>query len=138
MMGHMGFVDVRRLAALDMHGTAGTRLRRRLIIAEFFLGAVGGLGFGIWIAVFAAAAGTQAFGAWMAGVGGNYAALAWQTIPLSRPGALDAELADADVIGELRSYTLRQFWVAVPFVVAVLALRQARGARAISSPDNSR
>jgi hypothetical protein len=87
MMGRMGSVNIRRLAALDLHGTAGTRLRRRLVIAEFFLGAVGGAGFGVWIAVFAAAAGTQAFGGWMAGVGVNYAALAWQTIPLSRPGA---------------------------------------------------
>ena len=138
MMGHMGSVDVRRLAALDMHGVAGTRLRRRLIIAEFYFGAIGGVGFGIWIAVFAAAAGTQAFGAWMAGVGVNYGALAWQTIPLARPGALDAELAGADVIGELRSYTLRQFWVVVPFLFAVLALRQARGARTVSSADNSR
>jgi hypothetical protein len=137
MMRHMGSVDVRRLAALDMHGTAGTRLRRRLVTAEFFLGALGGVGFGIWITV-AAAPGTQAFGVWMAGVGVNYAALAWQTIPLSRPGALDAELAGADVIGELRSYTLRQFWLAVPFLFAVLALRQARGARTLSRADNSR
>jgi hypothetical protein len=138
MMGRMGSVNIRRLAALDLHGTAGTRLRRRLVIAEFFLGAVGGAGFGVWIAVFAAAAGTQAFGGWMAGVGVNYAALAWQTIPLSRPGALGAELAGADVTGELRSYTLRQFWVVVPFLFAVLALRQSRGARAVSSADNPR
>jgi hypothetical protein len=32
---------VRRLAALDMHGLAGTRISRRVIVAEFILGAVG-------------------------------------------------------------------------------------------------
>jgi hypothetical protein len=131
-------VDIRRLTALDLHGTAGTRLRRRLVTAEFFLGVAGGVGFGIWIAVFATAAGTQVFGVWMAGVGVNYAALAWQTILLSRPGALDAELGGADVAAELRSYTLRQFWVAVPFLFAVLAIRQARDGRAVSSADSSR
>jgi hypothetical protein len=71
-------------------------------------------------------------------VGVNYAALAWQTILLSQPGVLGAELGGADVAAELRSYTLRQFWVAVPFLFAVLALRQARDGRAVSSADSSR
>jgi len=36
----MPFLDVRRLAAVDMHGTHGTLLRRRIILAEFVLGAL--------------------------------------------------------------------------------------------------
>jgi hypothetical protein len=37
-------VDVRRLAAVDMHGARGSLLRRRVILAEFVLGAIGGAG----------------------------------------------------------------------------------------------
>jgi len=51
---------------------------------------------------------------------------------LSRPGALAAELAGADVPGELRYYSLRQFWVVVPALFAVLALRQHRRVSATS------
>jgi len=80
----MEFVDVRRLAALDMHGAAGTRRRRLIVIS-----------------------------------------------------ALGAELAEVDALAELRSYSLRQFWVVVPFLFAVLALRQARRGGGASSPDNS-
>jgi hypothetical protein len=133
----MEFLDVRRLAALDMHGTAGTSLRRRLIIAEFFIGAAGGLGLGVWVAAAAAAPGTHVFGGWLAGVGVNYAALAWQVVLLSRPGTLDAELAGVDVLAGLRHYSVRQFWVIVPFLFAILAFRQDRGTRGASSPDNA-
>lgn len=83
----MGPLAVRRLAAVDMHGAAGTALRRRLIIIEFFAGAVGGLCLGIWAVVAADSVGWQALGAWIAGLGVNYAALAWQTVVLSKPGA---------------------------------------------------
>jgi len=124
----MESLDVRRLAAVDMHGAAGTRRRRRLIRAEFVLGAAGGVGLGVWAAVAAATVGWQLFGAWVAGVGVNYAALAWQAALLSRPGALEAELAGADLPRELRRYSYLQLWVVVPLLLAVLALRQ-RGAR---------
>ena len=52
-------LDVRGLAALDMHGVAGTQRRRRLIRAEFVLGAVGCTGLGVWVAVTAAAPGCR-------------------------------------------------------------------------------
>ena len=62
------------------------------------------------------------------GVGVNYAALTWQAALLSRPGALEAELAGADLPRELRRYSYLQLWVVVPLLLAVLALRQrARG-----------
>jgi len=115
---------VRRLAALDMHGVAGTRRRRRLIRAEFVLGAVGCTGLGVWVAVTAAAPGWKLFGAWLAGVGVNYAVVAWLAASLSRPGALEAELAGADIPRELRRYSYLQFWVAVPLLFVVLALRR--------------
>lgn len=132
----MNLPDIRRLAAVDMHGAAGTTLRRWLIIIEFFAGAAGGLGLGIWVAISGGSAGSQAFGALMAGLGVNYAVLAWQTVILSKPGALAAELAGKDVLRELRYYGFRQFWVVVPFLFAVLAVRQRRGSSAASSPEH--
>lgn len=116
-------LDVRRLAALDMHGVAGSRLRRSIIRAEFVLGAVAGGGLGIWVAVAATTVGWQLFGAWVAGMGVNYAALAWQAALLSRPGALEAELAGVDLARDLRRYSVLQFWIVVPLLLAVLAAR---------------
>jgi hypothetical protein len=50
-------VNVRRLAALDMHGRYGTA-RRRFVLAEFILAALGGLALGGF--VLAAASGIEA------------------------------------------------------------------------------
>ena len=116
-------LDVRRLAALDMHGFAGSRLRRSVIRAEFVLGAAAGAGLGIWVAVAATSVGWQLFGAWVVGMGVNYAALAWQAARLSRPGALEAELADVDLGRDLRRYSVLQLWIVVPLLLAVLTAR---------------
>ena len=51
MLRTMSLVDVRRLAAIDMYGSAGTRLRRRLILAEFVVGAAGGMAIGLLAAL---------------------------------------------------------------------------------------
>jgi hypothetical protein len=127
-------LDVRRLAAVDMHGAAGTRRRRRLVRAEFVLGAAGGFGLGVWAAAAAATAGWQLFGVWVAGVGVNYAALAWQAALLSRPGALEAELAGADLSRDLRRYSYLQLWVVVPLLLAVLALFQRNSGQGAGAP----
>jgi hypothetical protein len=84
---------------------------------------------GVWVAVLAQTAGWQAFGAWVAGIGVNYAALTWHAVSLSRPGALDAELAGVDVPHELRRYSLLQFWVVVPLLLGILAVGQSRRPR---------
>jgi hypothetical protein len=120
----MQLPDVRRLAALDIHGVAGTRLRRELVRAEFVLGGVVGVALGAWVAVAAPSVAGQVFGAWMAGVGVNYGVLAWYAASLSRRGALTAELADVNVTRELRRYTYLQFWVVVPLAFIVLAHHQ--------------
>jgi hypothetical protein len=39
---------------------------------------------------------------------------------------LDAELNGVDLAGEGRYYTAAQFWIFVPLLLVVLALRQAR------------
>jgi hypothetical protein len=117
----VAFVNVRRLAALDMWGTAGTRRRRRLIRAEFFAGALGCTGLGLavlltgsgWITV---------LGIWLVGAGINYVPLAWEAESLSKPGALELELDGLDLRRELRSAGVRQFWIAIPLAVAVSAL----------------
>jgi hypothetical protein len=114
-------IDARRLAAADMWGTAGSPRRRRLIRAEFVAGAVGctilGVfvvvtGTGVWVAV----------GVWLLGAGANYVPLALYARALSRPGALEAELRDADLRRELRRAGARQLWIAVPFAVAISAV----------------
>ncbi len=117
---------MRGLAAVDMHGAAGTLRRRRLIRAEFLAGAVCGIGLGAWVAVASATAGGRWLGVWIAGVGVNYIALALQAASLSRPGALEAELDSANLGAELRRYSRLQFWIFAPLALAVLAFRQRR------------
>jgi hypothetical protein len=122
----MALVDVRRLAAIDMHGVAGTMLRRRVILAEFVFGAAGCVFLGLLAATRAAAPGWRLAGVWLVGIGVNYAALAFHAVSLSRSGALDAELEGVDADSELRRYGVLQFWIVVPLLLAVLALRQIR------------
>jgi hypothetical protein len=120
-------LDVRRLAALDMHGASGTRLRRRVILAEFALGTVGGAALGVWALTWGGAEGVI-FGTVLLGLAANYMPLTVHVLTLWPPGRLEAELRDVDVRAELRHYTLAQVWVLVPFWVAGLALVQARRA----------
>lgn len=116
--------DVRRMAALDLHGTTGRLWRRRLIGAEFVIGAAGGIGLGLWVAASASTSGARVFGAWLAGIGANYAVLTWQAASLWRRDALASELAGVDVPAELRRYTAAQFWLIVPLLFAALAVAQ--------------
>ncbi|MFB9236312.1 hypothetical protein ACFFWC_12250 [Plantactinospora siamensis] len=118
----MTLLDVRRLAALDMHGASGSRWRRRVVIVEFF-GTVVCAGFGAWWLWSAGATG-RLLALALAGIGANYFPLALHAATLTRPGALAGELAGVDVRGQLRRYSLIQLWLAVPGVVLLLALAQ--------------
>lgn len=122
----MNGVDVRRLAAIDMHGAAGTTLRRRVILAEFLVGAVVGVALGAWAAFTTDSIGWRIFGLWVFGVGCNYIPLSLHAISLYRPDALKAELAGVDIPAELSRYTKLQFWVFVPFSLVVFAISQRR------------
>jgi hypothetical protein len=126
MLGTVGLVDVRRLAAVDMYGSAGSRLRRRLILAEFVVGAAGGIALGLLVAFRGTSVGRRLIGAWIVGIGINYVALAVRAASLSRRGVLDAELAGVDVWRELRRYSYLQFWIVVPLLMAVLSVRHVR------------
>jgi len=118
-------MDVRRLAAVDMYGTAGTQRRRRIIVAEFVLGAtVGPL---VAVAVLATSPGPlmTVFGVWILTACLNYVPLAVHAVGFLRtPERLAAELAGVDIPAELRHYTAAQVWVFVPLALMVFDVRQ--------------
>ncbi|WFE54791.1 hypothetical protein [Micromonospora sp. WMMD1155] len=116
-------LDVRRLAAIDMWGSAGVRWRRWVILAEFLLGVGGGGALGL-LAVSSGGGLRTVVGWWLIGLAVNYVPLSVHALTLIRPGALEAEIRGVDVPGELRHYTTAQLWVAVPLLVAVLAVVQ--------------
>lgn len=121
----MAGMNVRRLAAIDMYGSRGAVRRRRIIRAEFITGAAVMVAFGVWLTAFSAGLGGRALGIWIIGCGLNYAPLAAYAVALSRPGALDAELAGIDTGQELRHYSILQLWILVPLSLVVSAVRGA-------------
>ncbi len=123
-MAGSGF-DVRRFAALDMFGTAGTRRRRRIVRAEFIVGTVGLFA----LEAVQLADGGWLLGDWLTGAGLNYLPLAVHAVDLWPPGRLEAELAGVDVRAELRRYGWLQLLLLLPLVVAVVGAAQARRRR---------
>ena len=95
-----------------MWGTSGNG-RRRLIRAEFAVGAVGCSALGIAALLAAGSALWIAIGVWLVGAGPNYLPLALYAQSLSAPGRLEAELADVDVRRELRRAGVQQLWIAL-------------------------
>jgi hypothetical protein len=118
-------LDVRRLAAIDMWGSAGVRWRRWVILAEFVLGVVGGGALGGASLSSGNNPGTVV-GCWLIGLAANYVPLSVHALTLIRPGALEAEIEGVDVPAELRHYTTAQLWVLVPLLLVVLAVVQWR------------
>jgi hypothetical protein len=117
--------NVRRLAAVDMYGTAGTIRRRRIILVEFIVGALACPALGA--SLLGVGAGSQLWlDVWLIGIGINYLPLAIHGLTLARPGALERELAGVDIGKELRRYGFAQVWILVPFLVAIVALFQIR------------
>jgi len=121
----MAGMNVRRLAAVDMYGTRGAERRRWVVRAEFIAGAVVLVAFGVWLAASSTGLGGRALGFWIIGCGLNYALLAAYAIVLGRPGALDSELAGADISRELRHYGVLQLWILVPLSLVISALQHA-------------
>jgi hypothetical protein len=120
----LGGFDVRRLAAVDMYGASGGRLRRRVILVEFLAGVGLCSALGLFTFFWSGSTAGRLLGAWLIGAGINYVPLALHALSLSRPGALEAALAGVDVPRELRAYTWKQVLVLVPLTVAVLGLVQ--------------
>jgi hypothetical protein len=117
-------LDVRRLAAVDMWGSAGAPWRRWVILVEFVAGVAGIAAIGVALLVGGGAL-AVVLGVWAFGVAANYVPLAAHALSLIRAGRLEAELAQVDVGAELRHYTAAQLWIVVPVLVAVLGARQA-------------
>jgi hypothetical protein len=61
-------------------------------------------------------------GIWLVGAGVNYVPLALYAHSLSAEGRLEEEIGEGDVRKELRRAGAQQFWIAVPFAVALAAL----------------
>jgi hypothetical protein len=129
-------VDVKRLAAVDMHGISGSARRKRIVLAEFAVGLVVMTGLGLVLIVGSSSLGTRILGIWLAGAGLNYAPLLAYAIALSRAGALEAELAGVDAGQELRRYGVLQLWILVP--LSLLAMAFGRRGRALYDPHTSR
>jgi hypothetical protein len=103
-------------------GTAATLRRRRVIRAEFVVGAFGCVILGVLVVVTAGSLVWEAIGVWLIGAGVNNPPLALYAQALSPPGALEAELVGVvDLRRELRKAGAQQFWIAVPFAVAIAA-----------------
>lgn len=128
-------MNVRRFAALDMHGATGSALRRRLVLAEFPLALAGGLALGGWIVAAASGLAGRLIGIVLIGVGLNYAPLTIYAIALRRPESLEAELAGLDIGQELRRYTIYSLWLFVPLVLVGGAVASRRGRDRSASAD---
>ncbi len=115
---------MRRLAAVDLYGAAGTVRRRRIIRAEFVAGVACCVAFGLGALLLSTSVGFVVLGAWLVGVGLNYVPLAAHAVSLYEPAKLEAELAAVDVRAEQRHYTRVQVAVFVPLLIVVLAARQ--------------
>jgi hypothetical protein len=122
-------LNLRRLAAVDMYGSAGARWRRWVILVEFLAGVAGIAALAVLLLRTGTGLGTAVLAVWLLGVAANYVPLAAHALSLIRPGALDTEITGVDIAAALRHYTVAQFWIAVPFLFVVLAFRQRRPAR---------
>jgi hypothetical protein len=122
----MWMMDVRRLAALDMWGSAGDRRRRVVIRWEFIVGTFGCSALGAVVIAAANSSLWLSIGIWLVGAGINYVPLALYASALSRPGALERELEGVETRRELRLAGVQQLWIAVPGSVALAALIQKR------------
>jgi hypothetical protein len=121
-------VNVSRLAAIDMYGLSGSARRRRLMLAEFVVAVIGMVGIGLWVLAQAPAAGTRVFVLWPSAPGSTYAKPMYALI-LSRPVALENELAGLDPRAELRGYPVSQLWVLVPPSLIAMALQMIKSDR---------
>ena len=114
----MTILDVRRSAAVDMHGLSGSQRRERIIRVEFWAGAVGCSALGILSLVFGHGLGRM-LGVWLIGVGLNCLPLALSSQSLSRAGALESELEGVDIPAEARKLGVQQLWILVPLAVVI-------------------
>ena len=110
-----------------MHALRGTNTRRRVILAEFILGTIVGIGIGAFLLLSAAGPFGLVLGAWALGIGVNYVPLAVHALSLCSRARLRSELRGIDLQAELRHYTRAQLWVLVPLSLVWFAMHTPRG-----------
>jgi hypothetical protein len=130
-------INVRRLAAIDMYGRHGSKRRRRLILAEFVVAAIDIPMLGLAIVLAASSAPRALLGAYLIGVGLNFIPLALHAISMSRAGRLGTELADVDIVAELRRYTAKQLFIGIPLLVLTLGVVQFAASRRAPSESQT-
>ena len=114
---------VRKLAAIDLHF-----LGTKLILAEFALGVIGPIFFGIWTLrvgnLRSHSWQTTAFGAYLFLLGINYLPLLLHAVGLVRDGSASAEIADdlEDKRTAFQKYRRYSLLLLLPLVVPVVAL----------------
>jgi hypothetical protein len=64
-------LNVRRLAAVDMYGSAGARWRRWVILAEVLIGVVGAAALGVMLLSNRSGVGSALAAGWLFGVSAN-------------------------------------------------------------------
>ncbi|MDN3517505.1 hypothetical protein QWY84_07790 [Aquisalimonas lutea] len=124
------------MAAIDMHGLKGGVIRRKIITAEYLLGATVGPAIGLIAVDNSTSIGWTLFGLWIAGGCLNYIPLAIHALLLLRQRALEVELSNVNVRCALRFYTAAQLWLAVPILFVVTSIPQALGRRPIDQNSN--
>jgi hypothetical protein len=110
-----------------MHGRRGGSWRRKIIAIEF-AGAIGCMVLGLWTLIHGHGR-MVLVGAWLVSIGLNYVPLVVYARGFHDPAALRAELTGIDFAVEARRAGLFQFWLLVPLVVDVAALRDWRAGR---------
>jgi hypothetical protein len=122
-------MSVRRLAAIDMYGTRGKLLRRRLVLVEFVVAVLVCLFLSTLLILEGDSVALTIIGIWIALMGANYIPLAVYAIEFSSGPRLFEELKAVDTRQELRDYSVAQFWVLVPLLFVLLAFRESLARR---------
>ena len=122
-------MSVRRLAAIDMYGTKGKRLRRHLVLVEFVAVVLVCFFLSALLILKGDSVALIIIGIWIALLGANYVPLAIYAIDFSRGSRLLEELKAVDIRQELRYYSVAQFWVLVPLLFVLLAFRESLARR---------
>jgi hypothetical protein len=117
-----------RFAALDMRG-GGSRWRPTIVLAEFWLTAALGFLVGSLVVTAADSPQTYLLGAWLVGIGLNYAPLVAAATSLHRHQRLDREIADTPPLAAQHRATAASLWLIVPAGILILAKRRARHRR---------
>jgi hypothetical protein len=118
-------ISIRRLAALDI-----AFLRKRLILAEFALGAFGSAALGVFTLLRSHSRGATIFGLYLVSLKVNYMPLLLHALSIAPHGTAMTEIAGEteDRRQLFRKYRRGSLILLIPFVVPIVAVAQWRRA----------